>query len=105
MYFYVKPTRSESPTYIPFVVRTLWAYTQWVHINFNFIAEDRNDIDSGYYQIDSGHLAGCHIDGQIEVLLPFKTVFNAGQAIEHLVFLHGFEIATLSIGNNARSPF
>ena len=105
MYFYVKATRAQTPTYIPFVIRTLWAYTSWTQINFNFIAEDRNDIDSGYYQIDSGDLGGCHTDGFVQVLLPFKTIFSASQPIRHSIFLHGFEITTISIGNSVRSPF
>lgn len=44
---------------IPFVIRTQWAYTQWSKISFTFLAEDREDMESGYYQIDSGSLSGC----------------------------------------------
>ena len=105
IFFFIKPLRSESTNSIPFVVRTQWAYTSWVHIGFSFLADDRNDIELGYYQIDSGTLSGCELGKQIQVLLPFKNVYTAAPPINHYMFLHGFEISTVVSGQGARSPF
>ena len=59
LFYYVKPLQTDSLAFIPFVIRTQWAYTRWTKIIFSFLAEDRTDIESGYYQIDSGLLASC----------------------------------------------
>lgn len=105
LFFFVKPIRTDSLSFLPFVVRTLWPYTQWNLITFSFLAEDRIDIEAGYYQIDSGPLSGCENGKSIDVLLPFRKIFNHGSQIQHSVFLHGFEIATVKIDANSRSPF
>ena len=57
---------------------------------FSFIAEDRVDIESGYYQIDSGVLASCSSGKEAQVLLPFKATFQGGISITQSIFLHGF---------------
>ena len=75
---------------IPFAIRTQWHYTRWTKISFSFLAEDREDIDSGYYQIDSGLLSGCGSGKEVRVLLPFRKIFAFGTAINHQIFLHGF---------------
>ena len=59
MYFYIKPVSTESKSFASFIIRTLWLYTRWTHISFLFLAEDHLDIDSGYYQVDSGLLSDC----------------------------------------------
>lgn len=59
LFHYIKPLQTDSLAFIPFVIRTQWAYTRWTKIIFSFLAEDRMDIESGYYQIDSGLLASC----------------------------------------------
>lgn len=83
----------------------MWGYTQWTKIAFSFIAEDRHDFESGYYQIDSGLLAGCSSGKEIRVLLPFRTSFVSYIDIKHLLFLHGFEITTMPFSENRRSPY
>lgn len=57
---------------------------------FSFIAEDRVDVESNYYQIDSGLLAGCTSGKEIQVLLPFKALFSSAYSITFSLFLHGF---------------
>ena len=59
MFFFIKPTQTDSLSSFPLVVRTQWSYTSWIQIGFTFLAEDRNDIETGYYQVDSGSLSGC----------------------------------------------
>ena len=105
LFFFIKPIHSESLSFLPFVIRTQWPYTQWNQITFSFLAEDRSDVEAGYYQIDSGPLSGCENGKMIDVLLPFRRHCNAGQQIHHSVFLHGFEIATVKTEGNTRSPF
>jgi hypothetical protein len=73
---------------IPFVVRTEWKYTTWTQIKFSFFAEDRDHMEAGYYQVDSGALAGCVAGKDISVLLPFRTSFTG--AIKASTFIHGF---------------
>lgn len=71
------------------LIRTHWKYTQWNKISFSLLAEDRNDFEIGYYQVDSGSLGGCEAGKNINVLLPFRsTQFYAN--VNHNVFLHGF---------------
>ena len=90
IFFYIKPVRTDSLSAIPFVVRTPWAYTSWVLIGFSFLAEDRADLETGYYQIDSGSLSGCENGKQIQVLLPFRNTYAPSSSIKHYLFLHGF---------------
>lgn len=87
-FFSIKPVRSDSYGVIPFVVRTHWKYTSWTKISFNFFAEDRDNIEAGYYQVDSGSLAGCISGKDIAVLLPFRTNFKG--AISAQTWIHGF---------------
>ena len=75
LFYYIKPLHTDSLSFVPFVIRTQWLYTRWTKISFSFIAEDRVDIESGYYQIDSGVLAGCISGKEIKVLLPFHSAF------------------------------
>ncbi len=101
-FFSIKPVRSDSYGVIPFVIRTHWKYTSWTKITFAFFAEDKDNIEAGYYQVDSGSLAGCISGKDIHVLLPFRTNFKG--AIKALTFLHGFEITSNKVfGSN--SPF
>ena len=101
-FFSIKPVRSDSFGIIPFVIRTHWKYTSWTKLSFSFIAEDRDNIEAGYYQVDSGALAGCVAGKDIHVLLPFRTNFKG--SIKALTFLHGFEITSNKVfGSN--SPF
>lgn len=87
-FFSIKPVRSDSHGVIPFVIRTQWKYTSWTKISFTFLAEDRENIEAGYYQVDSGSLAGCVAGKDIHVLLPFRTNFKG--AIKAQTFIHGF---------------
>ena len=105
MFYFIKPLQTDSKAFVPFVIRTQWAYTRWTRISFSFIAEDRKDFESGYYQIDSGLLSGCASGKEIKVLLPFRSLFMPGKEIMHVVFLHGFEISTMPFSQNRRSPF
>jgi hypothetical protein len=105
VFFYIKPLRTDSLAFLPFVVRTQWAYTHFTKISFSFIAEDRVDFESGYFQIDSGLLAGCSSGKEIKVLMPFQTTFIPGPNINHILFLHGFEITTMPFSSNQRSPY
>jgi hypothetical protein len=82
--------QSSSIASIPFIVRTQSAYTQWNQITYSFIAEDRSDIESGYYSVDSGALAGCESGKSVQVVLPFRSRFAPGVLIKHSLFLHGF---------------
>jgi len=87
----VKPLHSESLGFVPIVVRTQWHYTQWTQISFTFLAEDRVDIETGYYLLDSGYLSSCDSGKSISALLPFQNIYpKNGQTVVHRVFLHGF---------------
>ena len=56
LFFAIKPLPSKSLTHVPFVIRTHWKYTNWTKISYTFLAEDRHDVESGYYQVDAGTL-------------------------------------------------
>ena len=105
MFFYIKPGRYNSTTSVPFILRTLWEISRWTQITFNFIAEDRSDIEAGYYQVDSGDLAGCHNGESVDILLPFKNAFAVGANLKQLTFLHGYEISTVAKVPSGRTPF
>ena len=100
----MKPVRTESLSYLPLLVRTHWKYTSWKKISFSVLVEDRQDVESGYYQIDSGVLGGCEAGKTIHVLLPFRSI-NAQGSIPHNVFLQGFEISSQLYAPSYRSPF
>lgn len=74
LFFSIKPTQTDSLVSVPFLIRTHWKYTFWNKIAFSFIAEDRRDFESGYYQIDSGLLGGCDAGKSIQIILPFKRI-------------------------------
>lgn len=97
IFFYVKPLQANSISSVSFVVRTQWTYTKWTKLTFSFIAEDHNDLETGYLQIDSGRLASCHNGARISLTLPFKQQFSDSGHINHNLFLHGFEITTIPI--------
>lgn len=91
LFFSIKPIQTDSLTSVPFIIRTHWKYTYWNKIIFSFIAEDRKDFESGYYQIDSGLLGGgCSSSKNIQVLLPFRNIGLQNGLINHNLFLHGF---------------
>jgi len=105
LYFYIKSLKTSSLISVPFIVRTQWPYTKWNQISFSFVIEDRTDLESGYYQIDSGPLAGCDNGKSVDILLPFRTYFSQGKQIHYNLFLHGFEISTSVVNGNNRSPY
>ena len=105
LYFFIKPIHSESLSFVPIVIRTQWSYTQWTHITFSFLAEDRDDIESGYFQIDSGYLSSCDSEKSISAVLPFRNSYSQGVEVHHNVFLHGFEIASSKNPDGTHSPF
>ena len=72
LFFAIKPLHSESQSFVPFVIRTHWKYTKWTRLEYSFIAEDRSDVETGYYQIDAGSLEGCQIGKNIKALIPFR---------------------------------
>lgn len=90
MYFYIKTIPSDSYSSIAFLIRTQWTYTKWNQLAFTFLAEDRTDIETGYYQIDAGALSGCGINRKIDILLPYRTAFSQRTEIKHQLYLHGF---------------
>ena len=89
LFFSVKPTKTESLSYLPLLVRTHWKYTEWRKISFSILVEDRQEIESGYYQIDTGILGGCEPGKTISALLPFRHLSFEGN-INHNIFLNGF---------------
>ena len=72
------------------MIRTHWKYTEWVKISFSLFAEDRSDIEAGYYQVDSGILGGCESGKNLQTFLAFKNESITGGIIHHHVFLQGF---------------
>lgn len=104
LFFSIKPLQTGL-TYVPFLIRTHWKYTQWNKITFNFIAEDRRDFESGYYQIDTGALGGCDAGKNIQVIMPFRSIGLVPGQINYNLFLHGFEISSMKYTNDALSPF
>jgi hypothetical protein len=75
-FFSIKPIRSDSNGVIPFVVRTHWKYTSWTKISFTWLAEDMDNLEAGYYQVDTGSLSGCVSGKDIHILLPFRSNFK-----------------------------
>lgn len=105
LFFAIKPLQSDSLVAVPFLIRTHWRYTFWTKIAFSFLAEDRRDFEAGYYQIDSGLLAGCDAGKSIQVLLPFRRIGLQPGLINHALFLHGFEISSQRYNADTMSPF
>jgi hypothetical protein len=106
LFFSIKPLQT-STTFAPFLIRTHWKYTYWNKIAFNFIAEDRNDFQSNYYQIDTGALGGCEAGKNIQILLPFKNsgLISGYTNLNYNLFIHGFEISSVRYNSNSLSPF
>lgn len=59
LFLSIKTIPVESLSYVSFIIRTPWRYTNWQKISFSFLAEDRKDIEVGSVQIDPGKLGGC----------------------------------------------
>lgn len=97
--------QTDSVSTVPFLIRTHWRYTFWTKITFSFLAEDRKDFESGYYQVDSGSLGGCEAGKNIQVILPFRRIGLQPGFINHAVFLHGFEISSQRYNADTMSPF
>ena len=47
----IKPMPITSLTSLSFLVRYYFKYTSWTLISFHFLAEDRTDLDSNYFEI------------------------------------------------------
>ena len=102
LFFSIKPYKSDSLSYVPLLVRTHWRYTRWRKISFSILVEDRTDLESGYYQVDTGSLGNCETGKSIQVILP---TIAASNYTNHKIFLHGFEISTQLYSPDERSPF
>jgi len=63
-------------------------YTRWTKISFSFIAEASDQLQAGYYQIDSGSLSGCSLGKVISAFVPY--ISNNKLLTHALVFLNGF---------------
>ena len=50
-------------------MRYPWRYTRWVRVVVHFLVEDRSDIESGYYQLDTGLLGDCVAEKYINISL------------------------------------
>ena len=74
-------------------MRHPWRYTRWTRVVLNLFVENRREIESGYYQIDTGNLADCEAEKYINVFLPFREIRNGTDA-HHSLFLNGFEISS-----------
>jgi hypothetical protein len=105
LFFSIKPVQSDSLTSIPFLIRTHWRYTYWTKIAFSFLAEDRRDFESGYYQVDTGSLGNCDAGKSIQVILPFRRIGLQSGFINHMLFLHGFEVSSQRYSADTMSPF
>lgn len=90
LYIAVKYVRKQSAglNSFSFLIRTQWRYNQWNSFKFAFIAEQRNDIEVGMYQIDTGILAGCTTQKALQIFLPFRTNFTSNPTVQ--IFLTGF---------------
>ena len=105
IFFSIKPLDSPNFAFIPFLIRTHWRYTAWTKIGFSFLAEDRRDLESGYYQVDTKELGGCQPGKNIQLMLPFKQQNFGFGPIQHSLFLHGFEISAQQYNETNLSPF
>ena len=49
-FFSIKPVMHPSKfDACTFVIKTTWCKTSWTQLKFNFLIEDRTDIEAGYY--------------------------------------------------------
>jgi hypothetical protein len=88
LFFSVKAVASSNFGTIPFVVRTQWGYSKWTRITFSFLAEVSNQIEAGYYQIDTGSLGSCCSEKAVIAFIPF---FNQNiDGNKALTYLSGF---------------
>ena len=53
------------------------------------MAEDRGEVEAGYYQVDAGALEGCEVGKEIQALLPFREIMGTGD-VKYNLYLHGF---------------
>lgn len=88
---------------IPFIVRTQWGYTKWTKITYSFLASASPQLETGYYQIDTGSLSACFSGKKIGAFIPFKNPKNTYQTA--LTFLNGFEISSVSVNSSYVTPF
>ena len=50
LFFSIKPVMHPNNfSSVVFVVKTTWCKTSWTQLKFNFLVEDRTDIEAGYY--------------------------------------------------------
>ena len=68
------------------------------------MAEDRGEIEAGYYQVDAGALEGCEVGKEIQALLPFREITGTGE-VKYNLYLHGFEISSQKFSAAENSPF
>jgi len=103
LYFSIKPVKDDLSGVVPFIIRTQWKYTQWSSMTVRIFIENRQDIEAGYYQLDSGALASCDASKNVNIQVPLHSQWQGFNAnLQSVVFLHGFEISTQSF---TRSPF
>lgn len=94
---------SDQYSIIPFVIRTQWGYTRWSRISFSFVAETSNQLEAGYYQVDTSTLSACFSGKQIVAFIPFQNqnpVFRSA-----ITFFNGFELSSMSINSTYRTPY
>lgn len=94
---------SDSNSVIPFIVRTHWGYTKWSKITFSFLAEASNQLDAGYYQIDTASLSACFSGKEIVAYIPFTSC--SVKSPKALTFLNGFEVTSIGVNNTYNTPF
>jgi hypothetical protein len=103
LFFSIKAVNSDSTGVIPFIVRTHWGYTQWTKLTFSFFAEASDQLDAGYYQLDTASLSACYSGKNIIGFLPFSGQAIAGGVA--LTFLSGFEISSVAVNSSYLTPF
>ena len=62
---------TASLTSISFSVNLYQQYTKWTMVDFYFLAEDKQEIETGYYLVDASNLAQCNGGKSQEINLPF----------------------------------
>jgi hypothetical protein len=107
LYLSIKPLAIQEKTKLSFLIHTNWRYSQWQKITYSFLAEDRDDIKSGYMQVDSAGLGACGSGKKITVFVGFNQPLDPRRDfdIKHSIFLTGFEISTRRFVEDSRSPF
>lgn len=88
LFFSIHSSKADSLAILTFLVRTQWKYTSWNLISVSFFAEDDPSYEANSFSIDTTALAGCSLNKEVLVLLPYKSgIFSP---ISALAFLHGF---------------